>query len=114
MPDHLRIKTVGTRACEEEYRALEELAQAQDETLSGWTRKVLLAQLNPTVASPAEETVLAEVLAMRRLLFNVVYALARKDPITGDKMQELIEHADEEKFREAIERLKERAGKRLA
>jgi len=38
MKPDLRVRTVGTRVCEEEYQALERLAQAQGQTLSEWTR----------------------------------------------------------------------------
>jgi hypothetical protein len=62
MPD-LRVRTVGTRVCEEEYQALEKLASARGQTLSEWTRQIVLAQLNPTIASCTEETVIAEELA---------------------------------------------------
>jgi len=78
MPD-LRVRTVGTRVCEEEYQALEKLAAARGQTLSEWTRQVVLAQLNPTTtANPHEEMVTAEVLALREILLNVLFRMVNE------------------------------------
>ena len=77
MKPDTRVKTVGSRVSEEEYAALEKLAQAQGQTLSEWSRKVLLEKLNPILASPTEELLLAEVLASRTIVMNLMYALIR-------------------------------------
>ena len=79
MPD-LRVRTVGTRVCEEEYQALEKLASARGQTLSEWTRQIVLAQLNPTIASSTEETVIAEVLALRTILLNALFRIVPHRP----------------------------------
>jgi len=105
MPDHLRVKTVGTRVCEEEYEALEKLAAAPGQTLSEWTRQLVLAQLNPTTASPAEKTAIAEVLALRTILLNVLFRIANGERITAEEMHKLIERADAGKGEKAREQL---------
>lgn len=104
MPD-LRVRTVGTRVCEEEYQALEKLAAARGQTLSEWTRQLVLAQLNPTVASPSEETVIAEVLALREILLNILFRVANQEKLTADEMRKLIERADSGKNQKARDRL---------
>ena len=45
----------------------------------------------PTVI---EETLLAETLALRTILLNVVYKLAQGEKLTADEMQAIIERAD--------------------
>ena len=104
MPD-LRVRTVGTRVCEEEYQALEKLASARGQTLSEWTRQIVLAQLNPTIASSTEETVIAEVLALRTILLNALFRIAQGEKLTADEMQKLIERADAGKAEKAREKL---------
>jgi hypothetical protein len=104
MPD-LRVRTVGTRVCEEEYQALERLAAARGQTLSEWTRQIVLAQLNPTKASSTEETVIAEVLALRTILLNALFRIAQGEKLTAEEMQKLIERADAGKTEKAREKL---------
>jgi hypothetical protein len=104
MPD-LRVRTVGTRVCEEEYQALEKLASARGQTLSEWTRQLVLAQLNPTIASSTEETVIAEVLALRTILLNALFRIAQGEKLTAEEMQKLIERADAGKTEKAREKL---------
>ena len=109
MPD-LRVRTVGTRVCEEEYQALEKLASARGQTLSEWTRQIVLAQLNPAIASSTEETVIAEVLALRTILLNALFRIAQGEKLTADEMQKLIERADAGKGQKAREKLTAKAG----
>jgi hypothetical protein len=76
MKPKYRVRTVGTRVSEEEYTALEKLAQGQGQNISEWCRTVLLDQLQPSAPSPAEELLLAEVLASRTIVMNLMYAAA--------------------------------------
>lgn len=111
MKPEARVRTVGSKVTEDEYAALEQLAQAQGQTLSEWSRKVLLEKLTPILASPTEELLLAEVLASRTIVMNLMYALIRGEVPNAAKFQTLIERADAEKFTRAMERLKDQAGK---
>jgi hypothetical protein len=106
-----RVRTVGTRVSEEEYTALEKLAQGQGQNISEWCRTVLLEQLQPTLPSPTEELLLAEVLASRTIVMNLMYALIRGEVPNAAKFQSLITQADAEKFTRAMERLRDQAGK---
>jgi mobilization protein NikA len=101
----LRTKSIGTKVSNEEYARLEELAKGRGVTLGEWFREVLLGELEQAVATAAEETVLAEVLALRTILLNVQYALARGEHLSAEEMRVLIERADQEKLRKAVERL---------
>ena len=74
----------------------------QGQTLSEWVREVLLALVTPR---PADEVLLAEVLALRTIVLNLHFALASGETPTADAMKRLIERTDEEKMRKALDRL---------
>jgi hypothetical protein len=95
-----RSKSVGTKVTEDEYARLVRLAQGQ--TLSEWVREVLLAMVT---SRPADEVLLAEVLALRTIVLNLHFALASGETPTADAMKRLIERTDEEKMRKALDRL---------
>lgn len=52
----------------------------------------------------------AEVVALRTILLNVLFRQANDETLTAEQMQTLIERADAEKLKKAMERL-ERASK---
>jgi hypothetical protein len=92
---------VGSKVTEEEYARLEKLAQAEGQTLSDWGREVLVNQ----IGDPAgHDVVLAEVMALRTIVINVMSALARGESVTREKIAGLIRHADKERFRRANEK----------
>jgi hypothetical protein len=72
----LRNRSIGTKVSEEEYAQLEKLAAERGVTLSEWFRERLLAEL---VADPAEQVILAEVLALRTLYLNTSAFLSDSD-----------------------------------
>ena len=102
----LRTKSISTKVSDEEYAQIEKLADEQ--TISEWTRDVLLKAAQPNIA---EQALLAEVIALRTILLNAFYKLAHGEVLTPDEMQRLIERADENKFRKAQERLAENANR---
>jgi hypothetical protein len=69
-----RRKSIGTKVSDEEYARLEALAGGR--AMSGWAREVLLRKLDGRQARPADETLLAEILALRTILLNAFYRLA--------------------------------------
>jgi len=58
------------------------------------------------IGKPADETLLAEILALRTILLNLFYDLANGEPMTTERMKELIAKADGEKRENASARLK--------
>ena len=98
----LRNKSIGTKVSEEEYAALEKLAEARGLTLGEWFRELVLAEL---IAHPAEQVILAEVLALRMLYLNTVQILGRGRELTTEDLKKLIERVDREKQAMARERL---------
>ncbi len=98
-----RRKSIGTKVSEEEYAQLKALAGGR--AMSEWAREVLLRELEGQQARPADETVLAEVLALRTILLNLHFAVAKGEAITAEDMQAIIDRADAGKAKKASERL---------
>ena len=98
-----RRKSIGTKVSEEEYAQLEALAGGR--AMSEWVREVLLRELEGRQARPAEENLLAEVLALRTILLNAFYKLAQGEKLTAEELQSFIERADANKLQKAAERL---------
>jgi hypothetical protein len=96
----LRTKSISTKVTDDEYAQFEVLAGEQ--TISEWVRDVLLKAAKPNAA---EQTVLAEVLALRTILLNVHFAISQGQTLTAEKMQQLIERADQNKLSKAQQRL---------
>jgi len=101
----LRTKSISTKVTDEEYGQFEALAGEQ--TISEWARNVLL---NATKPNEHEQTVLAEVLALRTILLNIHFAISQGETLTADEMQQLIERADRDKLSKARQRFADSAG----
>ena len=100
----LRTKSISTKVTDEEYALFEALAGGQ--TISEWARDVLLKATKPNAG---EQTVLAEVLALRTILLNMHFAALQGQTLTAEEMQQLIERADQNKLSKARQRLAEAA-----
>jgi hypothetical protein len=101
----LRTKSISTKVTDEEYSQFEALAGEQ--TISEWARNVLL---NATKPNAREQTILAEVLALRTILLNIHFAISQGQTLTADEMQQLIERADRDKLSKARQRFADSAG----
>ena len=95
-----RIKSISTKVTEEEYAQFEALAGAR--TISEWAREVLLRASKP---SPSDQTIVAELLALRMILLNVLFSIANREPLTSEDMQDMINRADATKLAKALDRL---------
>ena len=62
---------------------------------------MLLERAEGRKPSVAEESLLAEVLALRTILLNAFYKLAQGEKLTAEEMQGLIERADRDKAKKA-------------
>lgn len=100
----LRTKSISTKVTDEEYAQFEALAGKQ--TLSEWARDVLLKATKPNAG---EQTVLAEIVALRTILLNIHFAVSQGQTLTVEEMQQLIERADQNKLSKARQRLTEAA-----
>ncbi len=107
----LRTKSIGTKVTEEEYAQLERAAHAGTKTLGEWCREVMLASANRRLSHPQEsvgaevQVLMAELVALRTILLNVLYKQVNGERLTAEEMQRLIERADADKIKKAVERL---------
>jgi predicted nucleic acid-binding Zn ribbon protein len=95
-----RTKSISTKVTDQEYAQFEALAGEQ--TISEWAREVLLKAAKP---SPEDQIIVAEVLALRMVLLNVLFSIANHEPVTTEDMQEIINRADARKLAKALELL---------
>ena len=107
----LRTRTVSTKVTEEEFARLEAQALSRGVNLAEWVREALLDRLKPEDVV-GNETLLTEVMALRTIVINLAFAQARGQPMPQEKIQELIDYADRERFRRAEERIGEAAKRR--
>ena len=105
----LRTKSIGFKVSEEEYSQLETAAQAGGCTLGEWCREVVLGssqETKPMGPGGAEtQALMAELVALRAILLNVLFKVANGEKPTAEEMQRLIDRADSDKLRKARERL---------
>jgi hypothetical protein len=64
--------------------------------MRGWVRDALLEQ-----AQTGDEILLAEVLGLRTIVLNLLFAIAKGEAMTAEQMQELIQQADAKKSERA-------------
>ena len=114
MKPPLRTKTLGTKVSEEEFAQLEAAASERGLTLSEWCRETLLASVNgqgekSADSGRADQALMAELVALRAILLNVLFKLANGEKPTAEEMQRLIDRADSDKLNKARERLAQAA-----
>ena len=102
----LRTKGLCTKVTDEEYATFERLADG--ETLSEWVRDTLLK----AISTPPADPVVAELLAFRSIVLNLLFKIANREPVTADVMKGVIDQADGERVRRVHERLAPPAGAR--
>jgi len=110
----LRTKSIGFKVSEEEYARLEEAARAGGFTLGEWCRQVVLEdasseEMKPTETGAEGQALMAELVALRAILLNVLFKLVNGQTLTAVEMQRLIDRADSDKLRKARERLAQAA-----
>lgn len=98
-----RSHSIGTKVTEEEFARLEACAAARGLSVSEWFRQVVLAAADNSLGSPREQTILAEVIALRTIVVNLIYAFTGEGKITKEQMAAFIERADKTKLKRAME-----------
>jgi len=101
----LRNKTIATKVTEEECARLEQMADAAGQSMSEWSRQILLGQSESVQTGEAEQILLAEVLALRNILVNLAFAQHKGERLSLDDIRHLLADADRTKVRKAAERL---------
>ena len=82
---------------------MESRAERAGLTLSEWVRDVLLGSSVEQGTMAAERAILAEVLAMRTILLNFMLKVGEGNPIPEATSKKLIEWADANKMKRALE-----------
>jgi hypothetical protein len=77
----------------------------EDRRLSEWRRQALLDAVAGPAPRPEAEVILSEILALREIVINLLYGDKAGEPLSEERMRELIEAADSDKLRKAAERL---------
>jgi hypothetical protein len=108
--DQPRTRTVGCKMTDSEAERLTAVAEQDGMTLGEWVREVLLERADGRKPSVIEETLLAELLALRTILLNLHFTVAKGENITTEDMQSFIDRADATKVQKAIERLTAKPG----
>jgi hypothetical protein len=109
----IRIKSIGTKVSEKQFAILEARAHARDLTISEWVREELLKK-NSSDGVILGDVLLAEIIASRTILLNLMYSISSGQSIKAEAMQELIRRTDESKAKRALELLAEVASQTAA
>jgi hypothetical protein len=98
----LRTRSVTAKVLESEYERLAGMAASSGLNLSEWVRGKLW---NIGRSEGETDVLLEELLALRTILVNLLFALAKGEAVSAEQMQALIKRADREKTRRAVERM---------
>ena len=105
----LRTKSIGFKVSEEEYAQLDAAAQTSGRSLGEWCREALLASANgqpsKTPGQAEAQALMAELVALRTILLNVLFKQTNGESLTAEEMQAIIDRADAGKIKKARERL---------
>lgn len=100
-----RTRSVGTKVSQEEYTRLEARAADKQLSISEWSRQTLLAAVNAFEGTAGEQAILAEVIALRTIVANLIYTFTSEGKVTAEQMRAFIERADGTKSKRATELL---------
>ena len=92
-PKQLRVRSVGTKLSEAEYAQCERTAARRGLTLGEWCRQALLEGAEGSAQAPEAEAVLGEILALRKIVINLLYGERTGEPLDQERMRGLIETA---------------------
>ena len=98
-----RPRSVGTKVTQEEFDRLQGCADAKRLSLSEWCREVLLAA--SARPFPTEQAILGEVIALRTIVANLIYAFTSEGKVSKEQMRAFVERADQTKLKRANELL---------
>ncbi len=98
-----RSKSIGVKVSERDFATLQALAEREGKPLAEWCRDVLMQIARHPAGTPIEQALLAEVIALRTIVGNLVYALASEGKVTPQQMTAFIDRADKTKLKRAVE-----------
>ncbi|MGD0302336.1 MAG: hypothetical protein ABSE86_35115 [Bryobacteraceae bacterium] len=98
-----RTKSIGVRVSESDFARLQTLAEASGKPLGEWCREVLLKVADHPTGTPVEQALLAELIGLRTIVGNLVYAFTSDGRVTREQMASIVERADSTKIKRAID-----------
>lgn len=98
-----RSRSIGVKVREGDFASLRALAEREGKPLAEWCRDVLLQIARHPGGTPIEQALLAEVIALRTIVGNLVYALGSDGTVTPQQMAAFIDRADKTKLKRARE-----------
>jgi hypothetical protein len=100
-------KTIGVRVTEADYARLQTLADAQGKPVGEWCRDVLLELAKNAAGKPrpVDHVLVAELIALRTIVANLVYSFTTGGKVTAEQMRAFVERADETKLKRAADLL---------
>jgi hypothetical protein len=96
----LRTRSVSVKVADAEYPALVACAEAKQMKVAEWGRYALLEVARAGASGAGSGgggeymLLLAELCAFRAAVLNVLFELSQGEPLTAERMQELIARAD--------------------
>jgi mobilization protein NikA len=102
----LRDRSLGTKLTEVEYARVEAAALRAGVGLSEWCRRAALDAADRDGSQTPDGVLLAELLALRAVLLNVMFRMTNGDALSKEEMRQLIERADRDKHKRAAAVLK--------
>jgi hypothetical protein len=114
MPDRaerLRTRSIGVRVTRADFARLHALAEAPGKLLGEWARDALLALAQHPAGTAVEQALLAEAVALRTVVANLIFAFTSEGRVTREQMATHMERADKVKVKlklaiEILERLR--------
>jgi hypothetical protein len=102
-----RTKTIGVRVTVEDYDRLRSMASSHGKLLGEWCRDILLYAVRHPEGTGFHQALLGEVIALRRIVFDVTYCLATDQPITSAAMKAIWKDAEASKRSQAVNLLRQ-------
>src|SRR5579884_3128804 len=92
---------IGLKVTREQFQTLKELAARDAKPLAVWCRDALLAVTTAPGPSPFQLALMAELTATQAIVIDLLCVLGRDGRITTQKAQEIVDRAQNAKFKEA-------------
>ncbi len=100
-----RSKSIGVKVSEADCATFQALAEREHKPLAEWCRDILLDLAGHPAGKPVEQALLAEVIALRTIVANLIYAFTREGKVTREQMLAFVDRADKTKLMRATELL---------
>ncbi len=104
--DQAFTDAIGLKVTKKQFETLKELAARDSKPLAVWCRDMLLAFATGRQPSAFQVGNMAELTATQAILIDLLCILGRDGRITTQKAQEIVDRAQNAKYKEALELLR--------